>query len=80
MRFSNFIIIFFSLVSVTNFYSQADVTAIPKRHIAPAPLFLDPVTHGAADPVLIWNREEKKWRMLYSQRFANTEHLLPDYV
>ena len=27
---------------------------------------------GAADPVLIWNREEKKWWMLYTQRRANT--------
>ena len=51
----------------------AQTGSIPKDHIAPAPLFRDPVTDGAADPVLIWNREEKKWWMLYSQRRANTE-------
>lgn len=53
--------------------SQADQNKIPKNHIASAPLFRDPETDGAADPVLIWNREEKKWWMLYSQRRANTE-------
>ncbi len=40
---------------------------------APAPLFRDPITDGAADPVLIWNREEKSWWMLYTQRRANAE-------
>ena len=54
----------------TNVAAQTDNT--PKDHIAPAPLFRDPVTDGAADPVLIWNREEKKWWMLYTQRRANT--------
>ncbi len=29
------------------------------QHQAPAPLFRDPITDGAADPVLIWNRTEK---------------------
>ena len=53
--------------------TSAQTDSIPKNHIAPAPLFRDPVTDGAADPVLIWNREEKKWWMLYSQRRANTE-------
>lgn len=40
---------------------------------APAPLFRDPITDGAADPVLIWNRHEKNWWMLYTQRRANAE-------
>lgn len=40
---------------------------------APAPLFRDPITDGAADPVLIWNRQEQKWWMLYTQRRANLE-------
>lgn len=40
---------------------------------APAPLFRDPITDGAADPVLIWNRQEKSWWMLYTQRRANCE-------
>lgn len=40
---------------------------------APAPLFRDPITDGAADPVLVWNRKEKSWWMLYTQRRANSE-------
>ncbi|MBQ5689092.1 MAG: glycosyl hydrolase, partial [Bacteroidales bacterium] len=40
---------------------------------APAPLFRDPITDGAADPVIIWNRQEKSWWMLYTQRRANAE-------
>lgn len=40
---------------------------------APAPLYRDPVTDGAADPVVFWNNVEKNWWMLYTQRRANTE-------
>lgn len=40
---------------------------------APAPLFRDPITDGAADPVVVWNKEEKSWWMLYTQRRANSE-------
>ena len=40
---------------------------------APAPMYRDPVTDGAADPVLVWNRSEQTWWMLYTQRRANTE-------
>ena len=40
---------------------------------APAPLFRDPITDGAADPVVFWNRKEKNWWMLYTQRRANAE-------
>ncbi|MFT3903341.1 MAG: glycosyl hydrolase [Niabella sp.] len=42
-------------------------------HVAPAPLFRDPVTDGAADPVIIYNEQEKSWWMLYTQRRANQE-------
>lgn len=38
-----------------------------------APLFRDPVHDGAADPTLIWNREEKSWWMLYTNRRANVD-------
>ncbi|WP_373695582.1 family 43 glycosylhydrolase [Mucilaginibacter sp. cycad4] len=38
---------------------------------APKPLFRDPVYDGAADPTVIWNRSEKKWFMLYTNRRAN---------
>lgn len=40
---------------------------------APAPLYRDPITDGAADPVVIYNRQEKSWWMLYTQRRANTD-------
>ena len=39
--------------------------------LAPKPLFRDPVHDGAADPVLIWNRAEQKWFMLYTNRRAD---------
>jgi lysophospholipase L1-like esterase len=39
--------------------------------IADKPLFRDPVHDGAADPVLCWNRAEKKWFMFYTNRRAN---------
>jgi len=39
--------------------------------VAAKPLFRDPVFDGAADPVLCWNRAEKKWFMFYTNRRAN---------
>jgi hypothetical protein len=42
-------------------------------HPAPTPLYRDPVYDGAADPVVIWNRKEKSWWMLYTQRRANAD-------
>lgn len=41
-------------------------------HVAPAPLFRDPITDGVADASFIWNREENEWWIIYSQRRANT--------
>ena len=43
--------------------------------IASKPLFRDPVYDGAADPVVIWNKKEKKWFMLYTNRRANVKGL-----
>ena len=40
---------------------------------APAPLYRDPITDGAADPVLVWNRDSHSWWMLYTQRTANID-------
>ncbi len=37
----------------------------------PAPLFRDPVYDGAADPTVIWNRQEGAWWLLYTNRRAN---------
>ena len=43
--------------------------------LAPKPLFRDPVYDGAADPVLVWNRADKKWNMFYTNRRANVPGL-----
>jgi Glycosyl hydrolases family 43 len=40
---------------------------------APAPLFRDPVTNGAADPSVVWHAKEKAWYIYYTQRRANAE-------
>ena len=38
---------------------------------APKPLYRDPVHDGAADPVVIWNPQGKRWWMFYTNRRAN---------
>lgn len=50
--------------------APAAAVATPGK-IASKPLFRDPVHDGAADPVVVWNRQEKKWFMLYTNRRAN---------
>ncbi|UOQ51210.1 glycosyl hydrolase [Hymenobacter cellulosivorans] len=42
----------------------------PAGKLAPKPLFRDPVYDGAADPVVIWNKQEQKWWMFYTNRRA----------
>ncbi len=42
---------------------------------AAKPLFIDPVYDGAADPVVIWNKKEKKWFMFYTNRRAKDSTL-----
>ena len=37
------------------------------------PLFRDPIYDGAADPVLIWNRQTHEWWMIYTNRRATAE-------
>lgn len=36
-----------------------------------APLFRDPIYDGAADPVIVWNREEQCWFLFYTNRRAS---------
>lgn len=36
--------------------------------LAEAPLLVDPIYGGAADPTVFWNRQEKQWWMVYTQR------------
>jgi hypothetical protein len=42
-----------------------------QMRIPKAPLFRDPIHDGAADPVIIYNREEKSWWLLYTNRRAD---------
>jgi len=37
------------------------------------PLFRDPIFDGAADPVVIWNRQAREWWMIYTSRRATAE-------
>lgn len=53
-----------------------DYDALPSRSEgkrADKPLYRDPVFDGAADPVLIYNKERKAWWMFYTNRRANME-------
>jgi hypothetical protein len=50
-----------------------ELLSAQQMHKAPAPLYRDPVYDGPADPVVIYNRQEKNWWMLYTQRRANME-------
>ncbi|MCU0405328.1 MAG: family 43 glycosylhydrolase [Chitinophagaceae bacterium] len=42
---------------------------------APKPLFRDTIYDGAADPVIVWNKQKKKWYMYYTNRRANVAGL-----
>jgi len=53
-------------------YAEKDGREKPAEgKIAAKPLYRDPVYDGAADPVLCWHPEEKKWLMFYTNRRAN---------
>jgi hypothetical protein len=39
--------------------------------LADRPLYHDPVYDGSTDPVIIWNKKEREWFMLYTGRRAN---------
>lgn len=43
--------------------------------IAPKPLYRDPLFDGAADPVVVWNAQERAWWMFYTNRRANAPGL-----
>ncbi len=47
----------------------------PIGKVASKPLFRDPVYDGAADPIVIWNRREQTWLMLYTNRRASMPDL-----
>jgi len=70
MKFFNTKLFLFLIMGIitSNLFSQEVINKISP---APAPLYNDPIYDGAADPVLIWNREEESWWMLYTARRAN---------
>lgn len=43
--------------------------------VADKPLFRDPIHDGAADPVVVYNRDRGSWFMFYTNRRANVEGL-----
>jgi predicted GH43/DUF377 family glycosyl hydrolase len=59
-------------LSILFFLSSFTAAAQPAQP-APKPLYADPVHDGAADPVIIWNKAEKKWWMFYTARRANID-------
>lgn len=63
MKIKHLVTIVLQLLSIHCIYAQ--------RREAPAPLYNDPIYDGAADPVLIWNHQERSWWMLYTARRAN---------
>lgn len=40
---------------------------------APKPLYDDPIYHGAADPVIVFNKQAGKWWMFYTNRRATLD-------
>jgi hypothetical protein len=57
-----YLLIFIALVTVAQpLFSQEP---------APKPLFDDPIYNGAADPVIIYNKQKKRWWMFYTNRRA----------
>lgn len=51
--------------------AESSSTYIRPGKLAPKPLYRDPIHDGAADPVVVWNRHERKWFMFYTNRRAN---------
>ncbi|MBN2611636.1 MAG: family 43 glycosylhydrolase [Bacteroidales bacterium] len=70
-------LIFINLLAAIFLTSSFTLTAqkFNRGKTADKPLFRDPVYDGAADPVLIWNKAEKKWFMFYTNRRANARDL-----
>jgi len=49
------------------------LTVFAQKESAPKPLFDDLVYHGAADPVIIYNKQKKVWWMFYTNRRASID-------
>ena len=63
---------FLSLFLLCCLFTTVDSVAQSGK-AAPKPLYVDPVYDGAADPVIIWNKKEKKWWMFYTNRRATMD-------
>lgn len=62
-----------SLLTLTFAFLQPVPAVSAEMTPPPAPLYRDPMFDGAADPVVVWNRAEKNWWMLYTARRANVD-------
>ena len=58
------------LLQVFSFSAEAQNSNKQKGNLASKPLFRDTIFDGTADPVVIWNKKEKKWFMFYTNRRA----------
>jgi sucrose-6-phosphate hydrolase SacC (GH32 family) len=59
------------VISIVVILSRASAQTVKQPQEAPKPLYVDPVYDGAADPVIIWNKNKKAWYMLYTNRRAS---------
>lgn len=59
------------LAAVTLLAPASGLSTEVAGSVAPKPLYRDPVHDGAADPVVVWNPELKRWWMFYTNRRAN---------
>lgn len=70
-KYNNLRLLVYSLITGCFFCISCTMA---QKNMAPKPLFDDPVYHGAADPVIIYNKAQKSWWMFYTNRRAS----LPD--
>lgn len=64
-------ILAFGVVLLAASFAQAQFAPRIDISKAPAPLFDDPIFHGATDPFVIWNPVKNQWFMYYTQRRAS---------
>lgn len=59
------IILLFSIFTLNSLAIASNKEKNRQGKLADKPLFRDPIFDGAADPTIIWNKNEKKWFMFY---------------
>jgi hypothetical protein len=64
-----------ALLSVAWAALHAAEPSVPAGKVAPKPLYRDPVFDGAADTVVVWNAQQQRWWMFYTNRRANVAGL-----